>query len=552
MRLVILDSTLESLKNSFNSNIEFFIVNKDKTKSAEIFNFIKNKKYDSVAYMDHYQKPTNHYICADIKLNLRDKNGRIKLTNFWKHFDTPIIDYLGCSLLKNPSWKNTFTYLEEKTSKQFRASNDNTGNLKAGGDWVLESDNVNIEPIYFNEEINKWRGLLGPVNNATILFDYNNFLNGGTGNFTLNGGDTYTHVQTTETNNVLPDLTQNMDVKIIGSDGADTLNLNVDRSGSGSYTGNWTIDLGDGDDTLNLVKLKDSDSIDMGAGDDNVSVILTGIEAGGTGTDTPTLTGGTGTDTLSFEESSAGATLSLTTANASNFENLTGGSNAETLNGDDNANVLKGKGGADTLNGNGGDDILDGGTGDDTLNGGAGNNIAIYSGNKDDYTITPLGDNQYKIVGIDGEDTVENIQILRFDDSDVPIPLITSGTVGNNLVENSGSGQTIYTIEATHVVGSNNSYIQIASYAIGGTDANLLNINSSTGDVILVNDPDYKTKASYSFTVTAIDTAGNTSNETTVTFSIKGFVYILEYIKPKRPCSTRTSTYCKTKKVMIN
>mgnify|MGYP006076360221 CR=1 FL=1 len=29
-------------------------------------------------------------------------------------------------------------------------------------------------------------------------------------------------------------------------------------------------------------------------------------------------------------------------------------------------------------------------------------------------------------------------------------------------------------------------------------------------------------------------------------------VYILEYIKPKRPCSTRTSTYCKTKKVMIN
>ena len=113
MRLVILDSTLESLKNSFNFNIEVFIVNQNKTKSAEIYDFIKNKKYDSVAYMAHYQKPNKHYICDDIKLNLRYKNDRIKLTNFWKHFDTPVIDYLGCSLLTHIVWKSTFLMLEK-------------------------------------------------------------------------------------------------------------------------------------------------------------------------------------------------------------------------------------------------------------------------------------------------------------------------------------------------------------------------------------------------------------------------------------------------------
>ena len=52
------------------------------------------------------------------------------------------------------------------------------------------------------------------------------------------------------------------------------------------------------------------------------------------------------------------SSISLTTAGATNFENLTGTTSAETLNGDANANILIGNGGADTLNGNGGNDTL--------------------------------------------------------------------------------------------------------------------------------------------------------------------------------------------------
>ena len=92
-------------------------------------------------------------------------------------------------------------------------------------------------------------------------------------------------------------------------------------------------------------------------------------------------------------------------------------------------------------------------------------------------------------------------------------PVVTSGTTGTNLAENSGSGQTVYTITATDAVG-------VESYAIDGTDASLLSVNSSTGVVSLTADPDYETKSSYSFTVTASDAAGNTSASTTVTFSI--------------------------------
>ena len=90
-------------------------------------------------------------------------------------------------------------------------------------------------------------------------------------------------------------------------------------------------------------------------------------------------------------------------------------------------------------------------------------------------------------------------------------PVITSGTTGTNLVENSGAGQTVYTIVATDAVG-------VVSYAKAGADASLLTL---TGNVVSLNaNPDYETKNSYSFTVTASDAAGNTSAPTTVTFSI--------------------------------
>ena len=106
--------------------------------------------------------------------------------------------------------------------------------------------------------------------------------------------------------------------------------------------------------------------------------------------------------------------------------------------------------------------------------------------------------------------TTVTFSIIDVDDT---APLITSGPTGTDLVENSGAGQTIYTITATDAVG-------VTSYAIAGTDAALLSVNAATGVVTLTADPNFNTKSSYSFTVTASDAATNTSDPTTVTFSI--------------------------------
>ena len=97
---------------------------------------------------------------------------------------------------------------------------------------------------------------------------------------------------------------------------------------------------------------------------------------------------------------------------------------------------------------------------------------------------------------------------------DETAPTITSGDTGTTLAENSGAGQTVYTITADA-----NDDGTIASYAIAGTDADKLDVVASTGVVTLKADPDYETQSSYSFTVTATDAAA-TSNATTVQFSI--------------------------------
>ena len=90
-------------------------------------------------------------------------------------------------------------------------------------------------------------------------------------------------------------------------------------------------------------------------------------------------------------------------------------------------------------------------------------------------------------------------------------PVITSGDTGIDLVENTGAGQTVYTITTS-------STLEINGYYLNGQDADLLSLNDNL--VTLDANPDFETKSSYRFGVTAYDIDGNISNLKTVTFSI--------------------------------
>jgi len=123
------------------------------------------------------------------------------------------------------------------------------------------------------------------------------------------------------------------------------------------------------------------------------------------------------------------------------------------------------------------------------------------------------------VTAINGTASTTQDIVVSITDVDDTAPEITSGTTGTNLAENSGAGQTVYTIAASDAVG-------VVGYAISGTDASLLSVNASTGVVSLTANPDYETKSSYSFIVTAVDEEGNISETTTVTFSITDVIEV--------------------------
>ena len=89
---------------------------------------------------------------------------------------------------------------------------------------------------------------------------------------------------------------------------------------------------------------------------------------------------------------------------------------------------------------------------------------------------------------------------------DTHAPVFSSATTAS-VDENIGAGKVVWTAIATDP--------SQFSYSLGTTgDSALFSINASTGAVTLTGNPDYESKASYSFTVVATDAAGNASSQT--------------------------------------
>ena len=69
-------------------------------------------------------------------------------------------DFLACSAYSAPEMAILFSELETATGVNLRASTNFTGNAP-DGDWILESDNVDIRDLYFTDAILAWDGVLG-------------------------------------------------------------------------------------------------------------------------------------------------------------------------------------------------------------------------------------------------------------------------------------------------------------------------------------------------------------------------------------------------------
>ena len=67
------------------------------------------------------------------------------------------VDFMACNLLQSTIWKSYLNLLQHVV---VGASDNNTGNIKYGGDWVMESTMEDIRDVYFTTAIENYTSLL--------------------------------------------------------------------------------------------------------------------------------------------------------------------------------------------------------------------------------------------------------------------------------------------------------------------------------------------------------------------------------------------------------
>lgn len=293
---------------------------------------------------------------------------------------------------------------------------------------------------------------------ATDIFSQNkNTLFGGAGDDTLIGGRGQESLIGGAGNDLLVGNKGN-DVldggegndRLVGSQDWDTLN---GGNGNDILEGGDGLDVlngGDGDDVFKVAAGDDSshslfnyynggaglDTILGSTGNDFIRLRELGGATGNSGIET--IDGGAGYDILSVNghrdldaRTSTGVTLL-------NIEELHGGNTNNTIHGTDEGIIIKGQRGDDTIFGGLGEDTLFGNEGNDRLDGGDGHDVATFSGNRDDYTITEQPDGSLVVThnggGVDGIDTLTNIETLRFADGEV-MPFALSALDARTMVE---------------------------------------------------------------------------------------------------------------------
>jgi hypothetical protein len=115
-----------------------------------------------------------------------------------------------------------------------------------------------------------------------------------------------------------------------------------------------------------------------------------------------------------------------------------------------------------------------------------------------------------------GNSDQQDIQV-NIENVDDSAPEITSGATAGNIDENSGENLVIYSATADD---SNDISETPLTYSLSGDSDSALSIDASSGEVTLLDNPDFESQSQYSFTVTATDGAGNVSQGQTVTLNI--------------------------------
>jgi hypothetical protein len=180
--IILIDNQVKQYNlfyNNCNSNT-FPIVYDKSSKSDELITFLTTNflsidrlcfifdelhVIDTKIFIDNNPFYTNEDL---IEKSFDNLSSNMKLIiNLCNQFNIKNVDYLACNTLNYPKWVDYYAQLNTMTITETNhtgiivgASNDNTGNIKYGGNWLLESIAQNIEFTYFISGITNYANTL--------------------------------------------------------------------------------------------------------------------------------------------------------------------------------------------------------------------------------------------------------------------------------------------------------------------------------------------------------------------------------------------------------
>jgi len=179
-RLLFIDSLLETTDDKFSQYINdntFALVYKYNTDRGSIVEFLNNfTNITRIGFAFHGPSLYNvykdtHFIHSELLYTLDDisenqtifSDNVLFIKDVMQLYSSSLqyIDFLACNTLLYDKWKKYFSLLQRfNNTITIGASSDDTGNIKFGGDWIMESTSENIESIYFTQNIQYYKYLL--------------------------------------------------------------------------------------------------------------------------------------------------------------------------------------------------------------------------------------------------------------------------------------------------------------------------------------------------------------------------------------------------------
>ena len=167
MNLLLIEKSLNIIQKYTLNNTDCILFTQGQSYD-NLFSLINNKNYDNIGIFSH----GNHIYFEFTELVFTDENKEfisfLKQLKERTHFKN--LDLFSCYFGVN---SNFVSYIETQVEINVRASIDNTGN-KPFGNWIMETDNINVKKIYFKDDISNFKQtLLIHLNNrSNIVVNY--------------------------------------------------------------------------------------------------------------------------------------------------------------------------------------------------------------------------------------------------------------------------------------------------------------------------------------------------------------------------------------------